>query len=160
MISYKHGLRKDITSNKEDEIMNETDKKENSNEICILYIEDNDDYLLAKHSLEKDKNIAISVTRASNYLRRIIKIISQKAGISWVHPHSFRHYAATNLLRAGVNIRVVQAILGHSSIRTTGNYLHIIENDLHQAIANPHIEDPLKTRPYKIQKCLAKPLLI
>ena len=95
-----------------------------------------------------------------DYLRRIIKIISQKAGINWIHPHSFRHYAATNLLRAGVNIRVVQAILGHSSIRTTGNYLHVIENDLHQAIANPHIEDPMKTRPYKIQKCLAKPLLM
>lgn len=95
-----------------------------------------------------------------NYLRRIIKKISQKAGIHWIHPHSFRHYAATNLLRAGVNIRVVQAILGHSSIRTTGNYLHVIENDLHQAIANPHIEDPMKTRPYKIKKCLTKPLLM
>jgi site-specific recombinase XerD len=95
-----------------------------------------------------------------NYLRRIIKIISQKAGIYWIHPHSFRHYSATNLLRAGVNIRVVQAIPGHSSIRTTGNYLHVIENDLHQAITNPHIEDPMKTRPYKIRKCLAKPLLM
>lgn len=71
---------KDITSNKEDEIMNETDKKENSNEICILYIEDNDDdYLLAKHSLEKDKNIAISVTRASNWLE----------GLNLIHNNEF-----------------------------------------------------------------------
>ena len=84
-----------------------------------------------------------------NYLRRIIKIISKKAGINWIHPHSFRHYAATNLLRAGVNIRIVQAILGHSSIRTTGNYLHVVENDLRQAVANPLIEDPLKTRSKK-----------
>jgi len=36
----------------------------------------------------------------------------------------------------------------------------LIENDLHQAIANPYIEDPMKTRPYKIKKCLAKPLLM
>jgi len=55
-----------------------------------------------------------------NYLRNIIRNTARKAGINWIHPHSFRHYAATNLLRAGVNIRVVQAILGHSSIRTTG----------------------------------------
>jgi len=117
-----------------------------------------------KHWRMKTSNHYVFTTNKGkmtpNYLRRIIKIISQKAGIYWIHPHSFRHYAATNLLRAGVNIRVVQAILGHSSIRTTGNYLHVIENDLHQAIANPHIEDPLKTRPYKLQKCLAKPLLM
>ena len=49
--------------------MNETDKKENSDMIHILYIEDNnDDYLLAKHSLEKDKKISISVKRASTWL--------------------------------------------------------------------------------------------
>lgn len=117
-----------------------------------------------KHWRMKTSNHYVFTTKKGrmtpNYLRRIIKIISQKAGIHWIHPHSFRHYAATNLLRAGVNIRVVQAILGHSSIRTTGNYLHVIENDLHQAIANPHIEDPMKTRPYKIKKCLAKPLLM
>ena len=95
-----------------------------------------------------------------NYLRRIIKIISQKAGINWIHPHSFRHYAATNLLRAGVNIRVVQAILGHSSIRTTGGYLHIIENDMQRAISNPYIEDPIKTSTPKIRIPLAKPLLM
>jgi len=95
-----------------------------------------------------------------NYLRNIIRNTSRKAGISWIHPHSFRHYAATNLLRAGVNIRVVQAILGHSSIRTTGGYLHVIENDMQQAIANPNIEDPLKTRPHKIKIPLAKSLLM
>jgi integrase len=62
--------------------------------------------------------------------------------MQWLHPHSFRHYAATNILRAGINIRIVQEILGHSSIKTTGGYLHIIENDLRQPIENPNIEDP------------------
>ncbi len=95
-----------------------------------------------------------------NYLRNIIRNTARKAGISWIHPHSFRHYAATNLLRAGVNIRVVQAILGHSSIRTTGGYLHVIENDMQQAITNPNIEDPIKTSTPKIKISLAKPLLI
>jgi len=95
-----------------------------------------------------------------NYLRNIIRNTARKAGINWIHPHSFRHYAATNLLRAGVNIRVVQAILGHSSIRTTGGYLHVIENDMQQAIANPNIEDPIKTSTPKIRIPLAKPLLM
>ena len=95
-----------------------------------------------------------------NYLRRLIKDISKKAGMNWIHPHSFRHYAATNLLRAGVNIRVVQEILGHSSIKTTGGYLHVIENDLHQAIENPNIDDPVNPRPIQIRLPLAKPLLL
>ena len=96
----------------------------------------------------------------SNYLRRLIKDISKKAGMNWIHPHSFRHYAATNLLRAGVNIRVVQEILGHSSIKTTGGYLHVIENDLHQAIENPNIDDPVNPRSVQIRLPLAKSLLL
>ena len=34
---------------------------------------------------------------------------------------------------------------GHSSIKATGNYLHVIENDLHQAIENPKIDDLVKS---------------
>jgi len=49
---------------------------------------------------------------------------------------------------------------GHSSIKATGNYIHVIENDLQQAISNPNIEDPLKTRTPKIKIPLAKPLLM
>jgi integrase/recombinase XerD len=78
-----------------------------------------------------------------NYLRQLIKTIAKRSGMHWLHPHSFRHYAATNILRAGINIRIVQEILGHSSIKTTGGYLHVIENDLRQAIENPNIEDPV-----------------
>ena len=85
-----------------------------------------------------------------NYLRRIIKEIGKKAGMSWIHPHSFRHYAATNMLRAGVNIRIVQEILGHTSIETTGRYLHTIEHDLQQAVQNPSIEDPVNPSNLKI----------
>ncbi len=95
-----------------------------------------------------------------NYLRRIIKEIGKQAGINWIHPHSFRHYAATNLLRAGVNIRIVQEILGHSSIKTTGGYLHTIEQDLQEAVRNPRIEDPINPSTLKIATPLAKTLLI
>lgn len=82
----------------------------------------------------------------TNYLRRIIKKTGEKAGICWIHPHSFRHYTATNMLRAGVNIRIVQEILGHTSIETTGRYLHTIERDLKQAVQNPCLEDPVNLR--------------
>jgi len=44
------------------------------------------------------------------------------------------------LLRNGVNIRVVQKILGHKSIETTARYLHVVNNDLQTAIEK--FEDP------------------
>ena len=47
------------------------------------------------------------------------------------HPHRFRHSFASNLIRAGVNVKSVQKLMRHSNIQTTLNiYSHIIEEDL------------------------------
>ena len=79
-----------------------------------------------------------------NKVAKIIYDRGKRAGIPWIHPHALRHYYATNLLRAGVNIRIVQQLLGHADIKTTGVYLHVVENDLRMAVENENIEDPLK----------------
>ena len=51
-----------------------------------------------------------------------------------IHTHSFRHYFATSLLEKGVNIRVVQELLGHSSLNTTQVYLSVTGSHLEKAI--------------------------
>lgn len=51
-----------------------------------------------------------------------------------VTPHMLRHTAATLLLEEGVDIRVVQRLLGHQSISTTEIYTHVADMTLRKAL--------------------------
>lgn len=51
-----------------------------------------------------------------------LKTIGRMAGVENVFPHRFRHTAATNALQRGMNVEVVQQLLGHSCINTTMIY--------------------------------------
>ncbi len=48
--------------------------------------------------------------------------------------HSLRHTFATNLIRAGVSLYEVQKLLGHSSVKVTEGYSHILSSELHAAV--------------------------
>lgn len=69
-------------------------------------------------------------------ITKIVKRAAKKAGVKKnVHPHSLRHAFATHMLEAGSNLKLIQKLLGHSSLRSTMVYLHL-------AAIDPSVKSP------------------
>ena len=70
---------------------------------------------------------------------RIIKKTTSNIGLdSDIHPHTFRHSAATHMLEGGCDLRTVQEFLGHSSVSTTQIYTKITKEFLEEAFIESH----------------------
>ncbi len=73
---------------------------------------------------------------AREALARIVAQIGDRAGVSRLYPHRFRHTFGVTYLRAGGDVLTLQRILGHSTLVMVNHYLHLATSDVvarHQA---------------------------
>lgn len=106
-----------------------------------LYLKEWRPQLAARSPESKD---ALFLTNRGRPVRRsliwkLVKTCAMQAGLpSSVSPHTLRHSFATHLLAGGADLRVVQELLGHSSIATTQIYTRVEISRLKQVHATCH----------------------
>ena len=113
----------------------------------VVYIVDPDivsllkKYVIIRNELKPDTDHLLITSRGTSakpdFIRRNLHSLVEKSSIDKsITPHMLRHSAATQLLEAGVDIRYVQRLLGHSSISTTERYTHVNDTSLHAVLAS------------------------
>ena len=71
----------------------------------------------------------------SQTFRKRLRVLSHHLGIApHLTPHRFRHSAATLLIEEGIDIRIVQALLGHANLKTTEIYVRVSNHALKRAL--------------------------
>lgn len=91
-----------------------------------------DDYLRER----KDLSPALFVANQTGErirpagVRRVFRRVGEQTGAQGVHPHTFRHSFATNMLAHEVDLRYIGEMLGHESLDTTKIYTHYTNPEL------------------------------
>ena len=102
-------------------------------------------WLFPSHKLSEDPRSQLirrhHMTRDS-FARQLARATFQANITKQVVPHTLRHSYATHMLLAGCDLKTLQRLMGHASIKTTEIYLHVIES-MSRKITSPldHLDD-------------------
>lgn len=86
------------------------------------------------------------INQGGGSVHRSFHLATVAAGIEDFRFHDLRHTFATRMLRGTRNLKVVQKLLGHSSVETTTRYAHVLDEDLRDAMNGFSISRPAKSR--------------
>lgn len=104
-----------------------------------------DDYIsTSRNVLLKVENDYLLLNKFGNKItdraiRMIIDEVIKKSSLKLkISPHTFRHTFATHLLNEGADLKIVQELLGHENISTTGIYTHVSNEHLRKVYLDSH----------------------
>jgi integrase len=81
------------------------------------------------------EKVSVNVQRRPNlFFRRAFDNAVKKAKIEDFHMHDLRHTAASYLLMAGVDLRTLADILGHSTMQMVQRYTHLLDDHKLKAV--------------------------
>ena len=105
--------------------------------------QDNFKPLFIRHSGKVDsQNNGEKMRLTARSIQRIVAKYAKRSGLPIeATPHTLRHSFATDLLISGADIRSVQEMLGHESIRTTQVYTHVTNRHLKEVHKAFHSKD-------------------
>jgi len=90
------------------------------------------------YPIKKENGIIFTNGDAKRYsisiLEKQLQKLTREAGIPNCPPHALRHTYASHLIMAGVDLRTVKELLGHSSINTTMIYAHLSKPHIKKAV--------------------------
>lgn len=98
---------------------------------------------IGKHKAEKDSK-AIFLNRwgkrlTTRSVERFFLFYKKKSGIALeITPHTLRHTIATHFLQKGMDLKTIQKILGHKSLKATAIYTHITDSFKEQVYQKSH----------------------
>ncbi|MBR5856874.1 MAG: tyrosine recombinase XerD [Bacteroidales bacterium] len=108
--------------------------------------------LLGKIAIEGDETLFVNRRGGKLTREMIFTIVRSQAKVAGikkkVSPHTFRHSFATHLVENGADLRVVQDMLGHSSILTTEIYTHVSTRQWMKEILDYHPLNEARRTPF------------